>query len=138
MAIAPSRLGAYVAEHSGSADSFVAKLREAELVRSDTTDDELRATLTRALAEEKQPAGLPLLEVEGDWEEVERVSAAVSGEARGLIHYRMMALRHLATVAIRRPFTQPARAGISTPWQTLAIGLPAVKKCLVMRIRSSS
>jgi hypothetical protein len=46
--------------------------------------------------------------------------------------------RHFGTVAIRRPRTQSAYAGISTPWQTLAIGLPVSKKCRVMRTRSSS
>ena len=46
--------------------------------------------------------------------------------------------RHLGTVAMRRPSTQPAYAGISTPWQTLAIGLLAAKKCRVTRTRSLS
>jgi len=41
---------------------------------------------------------LSLLVLEGEWAEAERIASVVSGEAKGLIHYRMMALRHLATV----------------------------------------
>ena len=48
------------------------------------------------------------------------------------------AVPFFGTVAIRRPFTQPAYAGTSTPWQTLATGLFASKKCRVIRTRSSS
>jgi hypothetical protein len=39
---------------------------------------------------------------------------------------------------MRRPRIHPARAGISTPWQTLAIGLFRAKNHRVMRSRLSS
>ncbi len=46
--------------------------------------------------------------------------------------------RHFGTVAMRSPFTMPARAGISTPWQTLIIGLPCSQNQRVTASRASS
>jgi hypothetical protein len=43
---------------------------------------------------------------------------------------------HLAIVVMVRPFSTPAAATISTPWQITATGLPVAKKCRVIRIRS--
>ncbi len=51
---------------------------------------------------------LSLLLLEGEWEEAERIASVVSGEAQGLIHYRMMALGHLAALALPRGDTERA------------------------------
>ncbi|MDQ6833809.1 MAG: LuxR C-terminal-related transcriptional regulator, partial [Chloroflexota bacterium] len=61
---------------------------------------------------------LSLLLADGAWEEAERIAAGVSVAEEALIHYTMIALRHLATLALRRGDT--ARA-----WEAVRKGLPA-------------
>jgi hypothetical protein len=51
MAIAPSKLGRLVDEQWDSEDALVRRLREWGLVREDATDEDLRATFSRARAE---------------------------------------------------------------------------------------
>jgi hypothetical protein len=51
MAIAPSKLGRLVDEHWESDDVLVRRLRDLGLVREDATDEDLRATFSRAREE---------------------------------------------------------------------------------------
>src|SRR6056297_1356946 len=57
-----------------------------------------------------------------------RLPSITQGSSTNVPPQTSRSKRHLATVAIRRPRTQSARAGISTPWQTLAIGAFFSKK----------
>ena len=56
MAIAPSKLGRLVAGHWHSDEALVRQLREFGLVRDDASDEDLRATFSRAREED---AALP-------------------------------------------------------------------------------
>jgi hypothetical protein len=51
MAIAPSKLGHLLAEEWDSEDRLIRRLRAAGLVRVDASDDDLRASVTRARVE---------------------------------------------------------------------------------------
>jgi hypothetical protein len=63
MAIAPSKLGLFVADYWWSEEALVQQLRLHGLVRNDAADDDLRATARRALEEH---AALPNGEQEYD------------------------------------------------------------------------
>lgn len=53
MAIAPSKLGRFVCREGSSDDGLLRQLREAGLVRSDATDDEVTATFKKARDEDR-------------------------------------------------------------------------------------
>ncbi|MGI8854226.1 MAG: AAA family ATPase [Thermomicrobiales bacterium] len=63
-------------------------------------------------------ARLPLLIIDGQWEEAGRLAAAGSAETRGLVQFRTMALRYLAVLSGWRGDAERA-------WWAVREGLPA-------------
>ena len=126
MAIAPSKLGRLVWDNRGSDDVLVRRLRDAELVRPDASDEELTETFVRAREEDAA-----LASSERPWnspEERVRVFLAPYLTAKG--HAWAVPLKSLDLFDeaddLLQPLTQPEsddRRGSMVPLKTIAFGI---------------